>query len=130
MKLYETLQEHGRAQRQCRKIMAQVAIDVARASKRGEVDEDDAADLYATYYRASTGARALKGSDGIKVNASKLRQIIKAADPDLLERVMAMAERVPEGTRASTYAAMVNACRAKLDGRRVTQGLIRKLVSI
>lgn len=132
MLLTTLLRGHGRAQQTCRRIMAHAAIDIAHSAARGEIDETDADRLYTIYYQAAKGVKITtdnKCEAGFRVNTSKMRQIIKAANPELLVRVMKASDRVPMGRRKPLYAAMVDACRSQLAGRKITAALMLKLVS-
>lgn len=109
-------------------ILATLALELAEAAKSGEVNADDAMDLYLHYARTATGIKTLQASDPtIKVNASKLRQIIKARDPALLQRVIAMNNTVVGGR---LYATMVNVCRLRLTtGRKPSDAQIKRLLT-
>lgn len=129
----DTVRRLGKSQRQTYRLPI-VAMEVAQAAKRGDIDVDDAIDLYIEYMREASGIKKWDpASNTIKANASKLRQIIKAADPDLLLRV----ERIHNTMRdkgelapgANLYPAMVNACRLQvMYGKMLTDGRIRQLL--
>ena len=130
--LNTTLVAFGAAQGQ-RDVLPKMAVELAKAAKRGVIDEGDAMELYKRYFAASarTSARALdQRAPNIKVNASKLRQIIKAADPELLARVTHIRERLRfEKSCRSLYSCMVDACRMQLViGRKLTDAQIKGLI--
>jgi len=130
MDIIQRLTGYGKAQRTGRHLLADVALDLAHSAAHHEIDESDAMRCYLVYLKASTGAKADPADRSVRVNASKMRQIIKAADPELLQRVMSFSDRIPFGRRRSMYAAMVDACRLQLNGRRVTNGVLRKLLTM
>lgn len=128
--IYDTLSEIGERERQSRETLATLALAVATAAKARKISPDDANELYATYYAASRGvaAKRLDMTDAtFKVNASKLRTIIRAADPDLLKRVAAIYEQA-NVTRPTLYGAMVDACRRKIAGASTSDNALRELL--
>jgi len=105
-----------------RHVLPILALKVAKAAKARHIDESSALDVYVDYFKASSRLKTIDPYDnGVKANVSKLRQIIKARDPDLLERVMKAHSRLTlEGKVKPLYAAMVAACRAKNAGKDVS----------
>jgi hypothetical protein len=84
------------------------------------------------YYKASVGITNADASDNsVRVNASKLRQIIRAADPELLRKVAAIHEQMQKREPVRPlYHAMVDVCRHRLEtGRRkVSDATIRRIL--
>ena len=115
MKIRATLAELGSKQA-TRYVLPMVAFEVAKAARRGEVDEEDAAELYVAYWEGTAAPGKIDvRHDSPKAQVSKLRQIIMAADPDLLDRVAKLHEKAKrEGRQVlSLYAAMVEASRVQ-----------------
>lgn len=120
------------SQRYCLPLLA---MELATASSKRQITVDDANDYYLAYFAASVGPRLAKAlakqGNGVKVNASKLRQIIRAADPVLLRQVTAehtKAARKGEPTQP-LYHAMVMACRHKnTTGKRPTGRALQNIV--
>lgn len=113
-----------------RYVLPKLAMEVARAAKRRELSPEDALEVYVDYYKASSHLKTIDPYDnGVKANVSKLRQIIKAADPELLERVTRVHAKVGEREQVKPlYQAMVAACRIKVTQQtRVTNEQIAKL---
>ena len=114
-----------------RHTLPQVAITIAERAKSGDVDTDDTMDLYLEYYCASAGvSKADATSPTVRVNASKLRQIIKAADPALLREVSRLYEEMRHKVATKPlYHAMVDACRYKLEaGKTPSEATLRKIL--
>jgi hypothetical protein len=118
----------GLAQRDCGKIMGQLALEVAHAAKRKEIDPDDAADLYSLYYQTASGVKPNPAERSFRVNASKLRQIIKAADPELLKKVIKIQETLPDSERRPLYESIVAACRARCQHKRISEKQLLQLI--
>jgi hypothetical protein len=117
-----------------RYVLPIVAVEVAKAARRGEVDEEDATDLYLAYWEGTAApGKIVPTADSPKSQISKLRMIIKAADPDLLDRVAILHEKCKREGEAvlSLYASMVETSRvqasrhAKLRDREILE-IIRK----
>ena len=130
-KLTDRLRLLGERQRSTQ-WLPRVALEVAEAAKKGEIDETDATSLYMAYFRASTGTHlnGAAASAGIRVNASKLRQVIKCADPVLMRRVVKMWNKAGGKVRP-LYPVMVDVARlaARLNERpsdRQIKALIKK----
>jgi hypothetical protein len=126
----ENLAEHfGRLQRD-RQTLPQFAIEIAKLAKSGEIDTDDAMDIYIAYFKVSSGLRKPLPTDtGVKVNASKLRQIIKAASPTLLGRVMKLYAKAERDNRP-LYPCMVDACRLyNLHNKMPTDAQLKAIVA-
>ena len=102
------------AMRKRAEVLPVFALELAKAAKRKEITADDAEELYLAYFKASTGLK-LKASDGsMRANTSKLRQIIRAADPELLKRVERIRSQAARyGPVRPLYALMVWACGVK-----------------
>lgn len=129
MTLLERLRQFGRQQKRMN-ILPMVALTLAEAAKCGEIDADDAQELYLEYYKNSTGIKKPDvGSSSFRVNTSKLRQIIKAKDPALLRRVIKIHAQVShERPTRQLYGLMVLVCRKKLNtGRAPPDEEIKKL---
>lgn len=112
------------------RVLPKLAYLAAEAAERGEVDEDDAQDLYLTYYEhTQTAKRGVDpGEATVRVQVSKLRQIIKSADPELLDRVT-KAHAEARGARKSLYTSMVAAARLQAAARqRLSDRTLRELV--
>jgi hypothetical protein len=100
-----------------RHTLPEMATDLAERAKAGEIDPEDAMDLYLEYYRASMGVfKADPTLNTARANASKLRQVIKAADPDLLRRVSDIYDQMHHKVPCRPlYHGMVDVCRHRLD---------------
>ena len=126
--LREHLIDFGKA-RQDLQIMPKLAYAVAQAAERGEVDETDATELYTTYYsHTGQAARHVEPTaPTIRVQASKLRQIIKAADTGLLDKVIEAHRQVID--RKPLYPAMVDAARLQVtSGKPLSDRRIKEIV--
>jgi hypothetical protein len=126
-KLSATLHQLG-VQQRTRYVMPQLAMEVARAAARREIDPDDALSVYVDYYKAASTLKNVDPYDnGVKANVSKLRQIIKASDPALLDRVTDIHERLRARDKVvPLYHAMVAVCRIKNVSHRVSVKAIEK----
>ena len=120
----------GRLRR--RHHLLELALEVARRALDGEVSEDDANAIYLAY-RATDG-RADPGLGTVRVQASKLRQIIRLVNRDgkramkLLETVMRLHESLPPLGKFSCYDAMVLVARRQLKSRRaLTDAKVREI---
>ena len=114
-KIDDRVKEIGRTQRHRYEglTLPVLAIAVAEAARDGEVNEDVAGEVYAIYIQESTGQKPVPSEQSFRVNASKLRQIIRAKSPALLRKVAKLHGQVREKIRVRPlYPAMVDACRA------------------
>jgi hypothetical protein len=129
--LSATLHALGVAQTN-RGVLPTLAIEVAKAARKGTIKPDNALDVYLDYYRASSRLKTIDPYDnGIKANVSKLRQIILCADPELLERVTNLHEKALNAGHyvKPLYHAMVLACRAyNARPHKLTNGEIIKII--
>lgn len=109
-----TVESIGAMQRQSG--LPELALIVAKAAAARQVDVTDAMELYSRYFAAAHPRRKFRETDAaIKANASKLRKIIEAADPALLERVIHIHGELRHGGGIrSLYDCMVDACRRSL----------------
>jgi hypothetical protein len=115
--LFTLMHDAGCQRLALRGTLPDLALTLAGAAKQGAIDEGDVMDLYLAYMQASHPRRKLAHSDPpVKANASKLRQIVKAQDPELLKRVTEVHQRLVshETPCKALYACMVDACRAAL----------------
>lgn len=85
----DRIRRYGKQQRLRHELMAMpnLAIELAELAKAGEINEDDAEEIYATYIKESTGLKPIRANPSFRVNVSKLRQIIRCKSPALLKRV-------------------------------------------
>jgi hypothetical protein len=114
-------------------VLPQLALEVAKAAARGAINEGHVNEIYLDYFQATKpGEKIDPYSGAVKANASKLRQIVKAADPELLARVTAVHHKIchkQPRTCRPLYAAMVLACRIKISkGRRVSDAELARIV--
>jgi len=116
------MQDFGRRASASRHILPSVAIHVATMAANGEIEPDDAAEYYTTYFKAAADlAHIDPTSPTVKVQISKLRKIIQAADPQLLHRVSDMHFKLHRKEPCKPlYHAMVDVCRFKLSSGRTT----------
>lgn len=122
------MRRYGQTQRH---TLPQVAIDIAQRAQNGEIDVEDTNDLYLEYYRASQGVTSADPtSQAMRVNASKLRQIIKTADPELLREVSEQFDTMRHRVKVRPlYHAMVDVCRYKLEtGRHPSKHTIARIL--
>jgi hypothetical protein len=100
---------------QTRDRLPVLAMMVAKHAAKGHLDEASAEPLYLEWIKGSTGAtRVERGTNTVRVNTSKLRQVIRARDPKLLQRVMTMhAKLARTHVVLPLYDAMVQVCRYK-----------------
>ncbi len=130
VKLGAKLQDLGRAQGS-RGYLPEVAMELAIAAKAGQIEPDDALEAYVAYYKASSHLKTIDPyCNTVKANVSKLRQIIKCADPQLLERVTRTHRAMSrQGHVGALYPAMVNACRMQIQyGRKLTQNMLVRAI--
>lgn len=134
MTMKDKLVEFGRMRGEMG-VMPRLAYYVAEQTAKGEVGPEDAMDIYTTYY-SSTGfgrkVKVHKQSPNIKVQASKLRQIIKASELDgteLLDRVIAAHRQSTASGVQSLYNMMVEASRLRLStGKPLSDWRIKEIV--
>ena len=114
----------GKSVRIGRHALPTLALAAAQGAARSVVDEHDASDIYAAYSERPV-------SRSYRVQASKLRQVIRAANPKLVMRVWTMhnVHRKHEPRGVQLYETMVNACRLYLTTRRCTRDDIAELLS-
>lgn len=98
-----------------RHVLPLLAMEVAQAAQNHEVSPEDALEVYVDYFKASSRLKTIDPYDkGVQANVSKLRQIIKAADPDLLRRVTRIRDKLSAKYEVRPlYQAIVLACRLK-----------------
>jgi hypothetical protein len=101
--------------------LSDLAVGVARATIDGEAEPDDALDLYLAYFDASIKRSPAQTPSSLRVQASKLRQVMKLAERHpktalaLLEKVTDLHAELLGTTRVkSLFAAMVDVARAQL----------------
>jgi hypothetical protein len=129
--LTSTIRDLGKAQAS-RGVLPQLAIEVSRAAAEHDINPEDALELYVDYFQASSGLKKIDPFDNsVKANVSKLRQLIKAADPKLMEVVIRQHEKLAKKVEVKPlYHAMVEAARYKSKtGRRPDIAMLAKIVS-
>jgi len=93
-------------------IMPQLAVAAATAAKRGEIQAEQANELFHTYKTKGGKVWVDTETTSYRVQCSKLRQIIKAKDPALLDEVTKVYQTLgPSERKGSLYDAMVEASR-------------------
>ena len=106
-----------------RGALHQFALAVVRAASEGEIEPDDAHELYVEYYKAARNITKVQPDmPGIKQNVSKLRQLIKLGQQrrkdalSLMRRVEQAHEHALRGNAPvmALYAHMIEAARAQL----------------
>jgi hypothetical protein len=91
-------------------ILPTLALRLAEEAKAGNVEADQANNLFERYYTAGGKLKIDTHTSSFRVQASKLRTIIKAKDPVLLKQVADIHGK-SDGNRRSLYDAMVAASR-------------------
>jgi hypothetical protein len=130
-KLTARLRVLGNAQRHLH-VLPKMAVLVATAAKNREVSPEDTLEIYTAYYKAASPLKTIDPySAAVRVNVSKLRQIIKARDPELLRKVMVERDKLMlQGKDVKPlYHAMVDVCRAANNSpRALTLEMIDKVI--
>jgi hypothetical protein len=99
-------------------VQTELALDIARLALGGQIDAEDANAIYLAYRFPEGGED--QGASAIRVQASKLRQIIKLVKRDgprgnkLLTAVVRLHKRLPPHSKFGCYDAMVLVARRQL----------------
>jgi hypothetical protein len=99
-------------------VQTVLAVDAARLALGGQIDAEDANAIYLAYRFPEGGED--QGASAIRVQASKLRQIIKLVERDgdrglkLLMKVVQLHQSRPRQSKFSCYDAMVLVARRQL----------------
>jgi hypothetical protein len=124
----------GAQQAASKAILPDLAMEVARAAAEGEINADDAKDIYATYRKAA--GTGVENPLSFKAQVSKLRQIVRLASEyrtglALLDETLAIhgeLNKTEPNALKPAYAAMVDVARSRLGMRRaLTRTQIAKL---
>jgi hypothetical protein len=130
--LLSRAKQYGLQQKESNSILARLALDAATCAREGHIDTSDVWDVYAAYLNGVTGATNPDGSEqSNKVQASKLRQIVKLAEENpsamvLLLKVIDIYNTTNEGNYKPLYMSMCDVAREqRKHGRRaLTDGQI------
>ena len=119
-----------------RTLLVRLAFICADAAHQRAINEEDAGEIYGTYLEAS-GVDYEKNNPSVRVNTSKLRQVIRCAEDyrdwrslfERVERQHKQASCTQGGTTSGLYDTIVSVARSynKL-GREPSERAIDKLV--
>jgi len=124
--------QYGSQQRESNSLLVKLALDAAGCAQEGHIDASDVWAVYAAYLNGVTGETNPDAAEqSNKVQASKLRQIVKLAEEnpkalDLLLRVIVLHNTTNAGRYKPLYMSMCDVAREqrKLGRCALTDGQI------
>jgi hypothetical protein len=110
-----------------RSALVELAHLCATAADQNKIDVEDAAEIYREYLAGTRMGADTTGSS-FRANASKLRQIIKSANPGLLKQVEQVYDKHAHQKSLPLYHVIIEAARRDVAGRSISEPALLQLV--